>query len=481
MFKESAPNSEPKILRNSAESFHELQPEKIKRLKIIAGAFTAILAGTAIEMSYLHSHDTHDNHANKRNIYLPEEKPEFQDQAHEQTDQPKQTDQVEQAKESKESESSGKAVFVESLPYREITILEQQLEREIPIYGEKAESVKRIIPNKAELKKAPHIPYRHVVDKPGFPDVKAFGKETIYGNESESWQAIEALKYKVITSAVERRYNLPPNLIMAMVIQECGAREFLPNEIGDGGIGLSHMQGETSKSFSLNTICHTLVCNGKNGSCKDSHGDNLNHGQTLKEAINSEKDKAVTINYDFRETLSKLDERFNHLGNLDAVGRMLEYAIANWIPNNKRTGIPDIDNDPLKSAICVYTGTVNFHKYWKNVCVNIKRLENVDTLRNEWNKREHGNTSLDSYLRALQHFNAINYGVKEYMELPCYTTAHSKAVLKSYKLMFPEHDEHFFEYKEKEDNAHVEKTHATNKTKQQNTPHHRANVLVKKR
>lgn len=397
---------------------------RFKRLTIIGSALTASLAGNFAEYKYIHSkyNGSDATESAERPIYISGDSPELLEDTEDQ-----------------------KPHFVETPVHREITHIENRLEEDAPFYGERSSLVERKVPKKSEYYKAPHITYKHKVNKPGFHDVKPFGRETIYGNASESWRIIEALKYKTLTSAVERRYNLPSNLIMAMMIQESGAKEFLPNESGDGGFGLSHMQGETAKRFGLNTICHSLVCNGSNRSCKDDNGENLNHGKQLREMIESERLKASRENYDFRETLSKQDERLNHLANIDAVGRMLARAIDNWMPNNGRTGIKEIDSDPLKTALCVYTGTVNFNKYWNNVCRYIKEIDDVDKLHKEWKKHQEGSTTLDTYLCDFQRFNAINYDVKEYVEsLDCYTSNNSPAVFNTYKQILPTHTEKFF-------------------------------------
>ena len=413
-------------------------PQRIKKLSILGSALAVSLAGNLAEKKWLDSYyNPETTESADKNIYLREELLDVE----EQSNIGGSTEYI---------INHDKSVFIEIPPYRFVSKIEKQLSKENSLYGPESKNVHRVTPKSSECYRAPHIPYRHNVDRPGFPDVKPFGRETVYGNESMSWRYIEALKYKVLTSAVERRYNLPPNLIMAMMIQESGAKEFLPNESGDGGFGLAHMQGETAARFGLHTECHSLVCNGTKRSCKDIDGNYLNHGKTIKEKIDLEKEKALNERYDFRETLSKEDERLNHLANIDTVGRILFKSIMDWVPNNKRTGIKDIDDSPLKSAICVYTGTVNFKKYWKNICTYVPELDDMNKLEKEWNKKEKSNTSLESYLYSMQHYNAANYCVVEYVkELPCYNSRNSEKVLKEYKHILPHHKETFFEIKSK--------------------------------
>lgn len=423
------------------------KPEGLNRtskLAMIGGALTAIAMGSGFLIkdhasnSFAESTDSANTAGSElalnSSIYLNENKPEFQEEL--------------SAPNLQDVENAENPLFIEIPEFREITKIQEQLEREAPLYGKDRASVERSVPNKSEILKAPNIKYRHVVNKPGFKDVKPFGRETIFGNESMDWRIVETLKYKTLTSAVERRYALPPNLLMAMILQESGGAEFLANSINDGGFGLIHAQGEASIMYGLKTECHSLVCNGTNKSCKDENGHYLNHGKSIKEIIEREKSRGQLENYDFRETLSNVDERLNHLASIDLAGRIIFRALLSYTPQSRRTGIPEIDNDPLKSAICVYTGTVNFPKYWSNIKKYVVMLDNIDSLREMWNKKETGQTSMDTYLYRMQHFYAANYGVKDYMELPCYSSNQTSAVSKTFKAILAKHDEsnQFFKY-----------------------------------
>lgn len=421
------------------------KPERLSRtskLAMIGGALTAIAIASGFVIKdhankafaeQIDSSDSSGELALNSPIYLDGNKPEFQEEL------PLINPQ-----------DAGNPLFIEIPEFREITKIQEQLAKEAPLYGEDRASVERTVPNKSEILKAPNIKYRHVINKPGFKDVKPFGRETIFGNESMEWRVIETLKYKTLASAVERRYALPPNLLMAMILQESGGAEFLPNSIGDGGFGLIHAQGEPAGRYGLETRCHSIVCNGTNRSCEDENGHYLNHGKSIKETIEREKTRGQLENYDFRETLSNVDGRLNHLASIDLAGRIIFRSLLNWTPQSRRTGIPEIDNDPLKSAICVYTGTVNFSKYWANIKKYVAMLDDIDSLREVWNKKEKGETTMDTYLYRMQHFYALNYGVQDYLELPCYNSYQTGAVSKTFKAILTKHDENnqFFKYEE---------------------------------
>ncbi len=425
-----------------------IRPEGLNRtskLAMIGGALTAIVIASGFVIKdhankafaeQIDSSDSSGELALNSSIYLNENKSEFQEEIP--------TPNLQDAK------NAGEQLFIEIPEFREITKIQEQLAKEAPLYGKDRALVERTIPNKSEILKAPNIKYRHVINKPGFKDIKPFGRETIFGNESMEWRIIETLKYKTLTSAVERRYSLPPNLLMAMILQESGGAEFLPNSIGDGGFGIIHAQGEPAGRCGLETKCHSIVCNGTSRSCKDENGHYLNHGKSIKEIIEREKSRGQLENYDFRETLSNIDGRLNHLSSIDLAGRIIFRSLLNWTPQSRRTGIPEIDNDPLKSAICVYTGTVNFSKYWANIKKYVALLDDVDSLREMWNKKEKGETTMDTYLYRMQHFYALNYGVQDYLELPCYNSHQTGAVSKTFKAILAEHDENnqFFKYEE---------------------------------
>lgn len=205
---------------------------------------------------------------------------------------------------------------------------------------------------------------------------------------------LRALRFKNITDKVEDKYGLPRNLILAMVIQETGGADVLPNGRNDGGLGLCHMQASVASEFGLKTYkdCNELVC--------------VVHGVQIKELITAEK-------YD-RKKLIKYDDRFHPIKNLDAVGRMLKYY-------SLGTQVKDTE---IKTAIYRYAGKYNYSKYYANVIYFQNKLNDddvVDAVRKAFNEKnpnlmiggEAGD--FDRYIKTHQDQN-VNYGLLEYNE-----------------------------------------------------------------
>lgn len=231
-----------------------------------------------------------------------------------------------------------------------------------------------------------------------FKNVRLFGKPYIYGikgfNKYEVLygKMIRAMRFQNITQAVEKRYGLPENILLAMIMIESSGIRYFPNAQDDGGIGLAHMQGIVANEFGLETICETdckIVCK--------------KHGKQLRTSINE---------YNYQDNkLIPVDDRFSPLLNLDAVGRMLAYY---------QFGERKI-NPSIKKAISYYAGMYNFKKsYWKNIKYYMGYLNNPVTVKslekafNERNRRS--NITFKEYIDNFQSIN-YNYGLQEYIDL----------------------------------------------------------------
>ena len=222
---------------------------------------------------------------------------------------------------------------------------------------------------------------------------------------------IQGLRWKCITDAVEDRYNLPHGFIFAMMLQETNGIEFLLNSLNDGGAGLCHMQPLMATWFGLKTYndCTAMVC----------RVDAI----ALKQFINTNKGK--------RALLAKVDERLDHVKNLDAAGRMIAYYMSR----------ESVDNGPLRSALRGYTGTGNYQGYWKNVkkfiqlLNNEKFIEKVEKRFNEINPYlivDGKHSNFQGYLESYRKL-ADNYGLEEYKALPKYLPKNSEIVKRTYK------------------------------------------------
>ncbi len=222
--------------------------------------------------------------------------------------------------------------------------------------------------------------------------VKRFGVSGKTKKERLMGMILRSLRFSNITDKVEKRYDLPKYIILAMVMQETGGADFVPNSSDDGGFGLCHMQPSVAQMFGLKTYknCKKLVCK--------------KHGKELRKKIEE-------YNYD-RHKLIELDERFDPVLNLDAVGRILAYH-----RDRKQKGYTAIQR-----AIRGYSGRYNYSKYYKNVMYFRQKLTDedvVDEVRKEFNRR---NTNLlignikadfDAYLKY-HHDQNRNYGLDEY-------------------------------------------------------------------
>lgn len=236
------------------------------------------------------------------------------------------------------------------------------------------------------------------------------------------------LVYKDITDAVEDRYNLPPGILSAMIMEESTGIDLLPNGRGDGGFGLCHMQGSTAAEFGLKTFCgcNSLVCNSHRGCKKD--GEYQNHAKQLAELMKEKSDD--------REALVEADERLHIILNLDAAGRML----ASYMSGPKLKGNLS-DLGPFRTAIARYAGSVNYKNYWEDIVKNMGILSNSNHVLDAVSFFDQENPDLkvngeragySGYVQAMK-VEFENYGLSEYKQLPKYKPKNSDGVLLTYQ------------------------------------------------
>jgi len=224
-------------------------------------------------------------------------------------------------------------------------------------------------------------------------EVERFGVRGNTYMESLQGKILRSLRFQNIKERVERKYGLPQNFILAMVMQETGGADLLPNGQQDGGLGLSHMQSNIAQSFGLSTFegCNRLICK--------------KHGKMFPKLIEDNR-------YD-RKKLIKYDDRFHPIYNLDAAGRMIACYMDRPV-----SGLTN-----LQSAIYYYAGQRNYRKYWKNINYYMRKLNDpkqIQAVRTEFNRRnphlliggKPGN--FDMYIRVHQN-QSYNYGLREYM------------------------------------------------------------------
>lgn len=188
-----------------------------------------------------------------------------------------------------------------------------------------------------------HLDYVNLNPKPDFENLSLLCIEGKYGiNDCDSHTRMlaifmRALRFQNITKAVEEKYELPENLLLTMLMQECHGINYLPNGQNDGGIGLIHMQPLLANQFGLNTLngCKDLVCH--------------HHGRQLKGLIGE-----FSAN---PEELIRFDDRFHPVVNIDAAGRMIKYY----------STLNMIGKDKWDSAFKRYAGKYNYAEYTKNL------------------------------------------------------------------------------------------------------------------
>ncbi len=285
--------------------------------------------------------------------------------------------------------------------------------------SESSDIERKNITSEELIKKVPKLEflYKDIINNYKIDNLNMIGKVGIYGADLEDGKILRTLRFKNIGEAVEKKYNLPNNLILAMVMEETTGVDLLPNARNDGGFGLCHMQGSIAKKFGLKTFenCNELVCN-------------RGHAKKLRKIIESKKVS--------RKELVELDHRLQPVLNLDAAGRM----IASYMSGPKLKG--KLSNlDPFKVAIARYAGAYNYKNYIRDIIHNIKVLSDnnrIDVVRNRFNemnkdlKIDGSNADFDIYIEKMNNIN-FNYGLESYKNGDKYIPKNSKEVLEIYK------------------------------------------------
>ena len=228
-------------------------------------------------------------------------------------------------------------------------------------------------------------------------NLRMIGTVGRYGVDGDTGKILRVLRYKNVADAVEARYSwIPKGTLLAMMAQESGGADMLPNGNDDGGFCNIHMQGETAAEFGLKTYqqCTKMVCK--------------KHGRALRKIIDQSGGN--------KKEIVALDDRFNPILNLDAVGRMLTYHRCN-------TQIPKLN--PFQTAICRYSGKYNYRAYFAGVAKYRKLLDDQSYLKkieSSFN-RLNANLKIDGksadfkkYMAACQSQND-NYGLGSYQKL----------------------------------------------------------------
>ena len=249
------------------------------------------------------------------------------------------------------------------------------------------------------------LTYTEIIPEPEFKNLNMVGQVNEWGvqgtrDERLYGKILRTLRFQNISRKVEEKYNLPENFILAMVIQETGGVDILPNALNDGGLGLCHMQPSVAQQFGLKVY--------------------KNNNKLVDKKHGAELDALIDQHKSDRKKLIAFDDRFHPILNLDAAGRILAYY---------RT-VPMKGKTKLQAAIYGYAGKVNYRKYYNNV-IYFQRMLNDEKVLEEVKKEFNGNNpdlqikyqvdgiykwrkgDFDSYIKAHQDQN-INYGLDKY-------------------------------------------------------------------
>lgn len=256
------------------------------------------------------------------------------------------------------------------------------------------------VKNREEYKtlKPENLEYSEKYAEPSFENLNMIGYVEEIGVRAKTTEErlygmlLRTLRFRNITKKVEQKYGLPENLLLAMVMQESGGVDLLPNSSDDGGLGLCHMQPYMANLFSLKTYqnCAKMV--------------SKSHGKALR--------KLIAINNQDKKLLLEFDDRFHPVLNLDAAGRMLAYYM-----NGTQT-----QDTPVQTAIYGYAGRYNYPEYYERVSSYLQKLNDkyllfkVEKLFNEQNPNLKINgkpADFKAYILTHQQQNK-NYGLDNY-------------------------------------------------------------------
>lgn len=279
----------------------------------------------------------------------------------------------------------------------------------------------------------PDINLNPNIKTPETPEgINILGNINQFGANTRESQILLALRYKNITDTIEEKYNLPPGIILAMIIQESHGADLICNAGNDGGIGLSHMQPSTSTSFGLK-------CYEGNTRLIDRK-----HGHKLRKLVNQCKHRQKNTK-DARADieLAEKDDRFNPILNIDAVGRILGCYMHDAKP---RSG-----EGPLRYALRRYSGRPFSGKegYGHHIFENMSYLydqEWIKKLEEKFNKHNANKTingkilTFETYLQEHQEYNHA-FGLSD-LSNEHYKPNHSEKALDSFHTFVKRKGEH---------------------------------------
>lgn len=218
------------------------------------------------------------------------------------------------------------------------------------------------------------------------PNMKAL---ELSGNDTDIGRVQRVIRWRNITRAVENRYGIPRDYLTAMACVESEGNPVQPNQLGDGGLGLIHMQPYMAARYGLRLITDSKKLR------------DFRQGGKINRAIELH-------NGDLKDLIA-LDDRFHPIKNLDAASRMLADHFQNTHSWNR--------------ALERYAGRRNYDGrvgYYANKIHSTKFMARV---REDFKIRNTGilivgrPIDFDRYITIFSRLN-YNYGLQAYLDLP---------------------------------------------------------------
>jgi len=222
--------------------------------------------------------------------------------------------------------------------------------------------------------------YTPLVDNT-FPSANLADKNSIVGRIQRT------LRWEPIFREVEKKHKMPKYTLAGMIMLESYGDPVQPNETGDGGFGLVHVQGTTGQAYGLEIY---------GSSNKDS---DKNHGKQIQELL-------IKTHYDLVE-IQKYDDRAHIKKVLDVAARIVtegKNIYGTWTSGVEYFRNP---NKVGKNLTWKYQDKVNkFRKYIQN-----QKL--IQEARLDFEKRNVGQL-FDEYIKKHQEMN-VNWDLDKYI------------------------------------------------------------------
>lgn len=229
----------------------------------------------------------------------------------------------------------------------------------------------------------PSVGYSQIVKEQNFSGISLSDQDTEIGRIQRS------LRWRNIAQAVSKRYGVPSSYLLGMICIESEGDPTQPNDLGDGGVGLIHMQPLLAFRYGLDLITDSRRL-------RDFY-----QGKRLRRAIEA-------TDGDLKD-LIKIDERFHPIKNIDAAARML----CDLYESNGHT---------WRRALERYAGRGSYDSRVLNYSNKITSSNFMRGVRRDFGGKNRNvkisgkQITFDSYLSTFHNLNR-NYGLDTYSKL----------------------------------------------------------------